>query len=198
MGWRIVVLGFFLIMVFLFFLALFFIMLNVVFIIIWTIKKRMGKTPKKRYIIIPIIFLIISILVELVPIGWVTVVRSGNKSISKNVIIVQSGKIGYWGLKANSDATNEYFEMDGVTYVHVLDADSSHTWKLGKPVANIKYKSSEKTFNQILTLIFGRNDISTLYQVINVEGFELYSTGGSIIYCPENQKNTVLTYYNGG
>lgn len=123
-------------------------------------------------------------------------VRSGNKSISKNVIIAQSGKIGYWGRKANTDDTNEYFEMDGTTYVHVLDADSAHTWKLGKPVANIKDKSSEEVFNKILILIFGRDDISTLYQVINDEGLELYSTGRSIIYCHENQKNTVLTYYN--
>jgi energy-coupling factor transporter transmembrane protein EcfT len=183
-GGVVVALGFFLIMVILFFLVLFFITLNVVFIIIWRAKKRRGKTPKKRYIVIPIIFLIISILVELIPIGWVIMVRSGNKSISKNVIIAQSGKIGYWGRKANSDDTFEYFEMDGTTYVHVVDTDSSHTWILGKPAANIKFKSSEEVFNKILTLTFGRDDTSTLYTVINDEGFELYSTGGSIIYGP--------------
>ena len=191
----VIALGFFLIMMFLFFLALFFITLNVIFIIIWRVKKRRGKTPKKRYIVIPIIFLIISILVELIPVGWVMMVRSGNERISKNVIIAQSGKVGYWGRKANSDDTFEYFEMDGTTYVHILQTDSSHTWKLGEPVANIKFKSSEEVFNKILVLIFGRDDISTLYPVINDEGFELYSTRGGIIYCPENQKNTVSTYY---
>lgn len=191
-----VALGFFLIMVVLFFIALFFITLNIIFIIIWKVRRRIGKTPKKRYIVIPIIFLIISILVEVIPVGWVMIVRSGNKSMSKNVVIAQSGKIAYWGLKPNSDATLENFEMDGTTYIHVLDKDSAHTWKLGKPVANIKFRSSEEAFNKILTLIFGREDISTLYTVINDQGFELYSIGGSSIYCPENQRDIVLTYYS--
>ncbi|WP_315675712.1 hypothetical protein [Clostridium sp. 19966] len=190
-----VVLGFFLIMVILFFLALFFITLNGIFIIIWILKKRRGKASKKRYIIIPIIFLIISISLELIPVGWVMMVRSGNKSMSKDAVIAKSGEIGYWGRKANSDDTNEYFEMKGNIYIHVLDKDSSHTWKLGKPIANIKLRSSEEVFNKILISIFAREDISTLYPVINDEGFELYSTGGSEIYCPENQKDKILTYY---
>lgn len=190
-----VVLGFFLIMVVLFFLALFFITLNLIFIIIWKVRKRIGKTPKKRYIVIPIIFLIISILAELIPVGWVMMVRSGNKSISNKVVIAQSGKVGYWG-HANSDDTIEYFEMDGTTYVHVLDIDSYRTLKLGEPVANIRYKSDESRFNKILVLIFGRDETSTLYPVINEKGLEIYTIGGSLIYCPKNQSNLVLAYFN--
>lgn len=190
-----VVLAFFLIMVVIFFTALFFITLNVILIIIWKVKKRIGKTPKKRYIVIPIIFLIISILVELIPVGWVMMVRSGNRSISKKVVIAQSGKVGYWG-HPYSDDTIEYFEMDGTTYVHVLDTDSYRSLKLGEPVANIRYKSQESRFNKILELIFGRDETSTLYPVINEKELEIYTIGGGLIYCPKNQSNLVLAYFN--
>ena len=191
---------FFLIMVVVFFLALFFIMLNVIFIIIWRVKKRKGKTTKKRYIVIPIIFLIISLLIELIPIGWIGAVRSGNKSSSKDVIIAESGKIVYWGYDGDRI---ENFKMDGTTYVAiVVYSGSSDTWELGKPVANISYKSADETLNKIMRSLSARDDTSTLYPVINEKGFKLYTIESTIaigstitIYCPENQKDLVLAYY---
>lgn len=188
-------LAFFLLMVVVFFSALFFIILNVIFIMIWRVKKRKGKTAKKRYLVIPIIFLIISILVESVPVGWVGMVRSGNRSNAKDIVIAESGKVVYWGYGANGDDTTENFTMDGTAYVAVLDTGSSQTWNLGKPVANIKFRSSEEVFNKVLSVLFGRDDTSTLYPIINEKGFDLYTIGGTQIYCPENQRDLVSAYY---
>jgi hypothetical protein len=189
-----VALSFFIIMVVLFFSVLFFVTLNLIFIIIWRVKSRKGKTPKKRYIVIPIIFLIIGPLIELIPIGWVGMVRSGNKSSSKDVIIAESDKIVYWGYGANGDETCENFKMDGTTYVEIVYSGLSDTSKLGKPVANIRFKSDEAVLNKIMKSLFARDDTSTLYPVINEKGFKLY-TIGNIFYCPENQKDLILAYY---
>lgn len=188
-------LGFFLIMMVLFFVALFFICLNIIFLIIWKVKKRRGNTPKKRYVIIPIIFLIISILVELIPVSWVMIVRSSNERNADDIIMAESGKIGYWGYGKNGDDTIEKFEIDGITYVNVFESNSEHKWKLGEPVANIRPKSYEKISNKIMRVIFGGDYTSTLYEVVNEEGFELYSIGGRIIYCPENKKSFILEHY---
>lgn len=193
---------FFLIMIVVFFLALFFIILNVIFIIIWRVKKRKGKIPKRRYIVTPIIFLIISLLIELIPIGWIVAIRAGNKNASKDVIIAKSGKIVYWGYGANGDDTLNNFKMDGVTYVGISYLGSSDTWKLGKSVANIRPKSSDETLNKIMNLLTAHDDSSTLYSVVNGKGFKLYTIENTIaightitIYCPENQKYSVLKYY---
>lgn len=185
-----VALAFFLIMIVLFFVALFFITLNVIFIIIWRVKKRKGKNPKKRYIIIPVTFLIISILVELIPVGWVGLMRAGNKRNSKHVVIAESGEVVYWEERANG-AT---FKMYGMTYVEVPYSGSSSTLKLGKPVANIKSKSDEEALNKIVSVLFASDFTSTLYPVINDKDLEIYTIGGNTIYCPENQKDLVLAY----
>lgn len=188
-----VALAFFLIMVVLFFVALFFIILNVTFIIIWKVKKRKGKNPKKRYIVIPIIFLIISLLVELIPVGWVGLMRAGNKRNFKNVVRAESGEVVYWGELANGD-TADNFEMYGMTYVEVPYSGSSNTLKLGKPVANIKSKADEEGLNKIVGALFASDFTSTLYPVINDKDLEIYTIGGNTIYCPKNEKDLVLAY----
>jgi hypothetical protein len=43
--------------------------------------------------------------------------------------------------------------------------------------------------------LFAYDSTSTLYPIFNEKGFKLY-TIGSNIYCPENQKDLVLAYYN--
>ncbi len=191
-----VALAFFLILVVLFFVALFFIILNVIFIIIWKLKKRKGKNPKKRYIVIPIIFLIISLLVELIPVGWVGLMRAGNKRNSKDVVMAESGEVVYWGELANGDTAVDNFKMYNMTYVEVPYSGSSNTLKLGKPVANIKSKANEEGLNRIVGALFASNFTSTVYPVINDKDLEIYTIGRNTntIYCPENEKNMVLAY----
>jgi energy-coupling factor transporter transmembrane protein EcfT len=193
---------FFFIMIVVFFIALSFIVLNVIFIIIWMVKKRKGKIPQKRYIVIPIIFLVISLLIEVIPVGWIGMIRSGNKSASKDVIVAKSGKIVYWGYGANGDDTLNNFTMDGITYVGISYLGSSDTWELGKSVANIRPKSADETLNKIMSSLTAHDDTSTLYSVINEKGVKLYTIESTItightitIYCPENQKDLVLKYY---
>lgn len=186
--------AFFFIMLVLFFITLFFITLNVIFIIIWSVRKCKGKAPKKRYIVIPIIFLIISFLVESIPIGWVLLLRTGNSSASKDIVMAKSGKIVYWSSDENGAPTGVSFEMDGTGYIRLDCSVSTDTWKLGKPVANIRYKSDEEALNKFMKFLFAGDFTSTLYPVINGNGFELYTIGNDI-YCPENQKDLVLAYY---
>ena len=189
-------------MIVVFFIALLFIVLNVIFIIIWSIKKRKGKIPQKRYIVIPIIFLVISLLIEIIPIGWIGMIRSGNENSSKEVIIAKPDKLVYWGYGANGDDTLNNFKMDGINYIGISYLGSSDTWKLGRPIANIRPKSADETLNKIMNSLTARNDISTLYLVANEKEFKLYTIENAIsirhtitIYCPENQKDLVLKYY---
>ena len=189
-----VVLGFFIFMTILFFSALFFIILNLILIIIWKLRKRNGKNPKKRYIVITTIFLIISMLVGLIPIVWLSFVRAANNRSSKNVIMAESGKIVYWGISKNGDSTIERFEMDGKNYVELGIGGSKNTWELGKPVANVRYKSDEDGVHKFMGVLFAYNKPSTLYPIVNNERFDLY-TIGSNIYSPENDKDVVSTYY---
>lgn len=188
-------LAFFILMFILFFSALFFIVLNLIFIIIWKARKRKERTPKKRYLIIPVIFLIMSIMAELIPVGWVCFLRTGNNAASRDIVKAESGKIVYWGYGENGDAAIDNFKMDGITYIEAEYSGSTDTWKLGKPVANIRYESDEKRLNKFMKFLFGGDDTSTLYPIINEKGFKLYTIGSSI-YCPENQKNLVMSYYN--
>lgn len=192
-----VAMGFFILMVILFFGALFFITLNTIFIIIWKIRKHLGKNPKKRYLVIPVILLIISIVVELIPIGWLSTVRSANSSRADEVDWAKSSKIVYWSQDENGDEPIEKFKMNGTTYIEVDIPSSSDTWKLGEAVANLKYKSNEKGLNKFMNILFASENTftSTLYPVKNRGGFDLY-TIGSNIYCPLFQVDKVKTFYD--
>ena len=61
-----------------FFIGLFFIIVNTIMIIVWKVRKRRNKTPKKWWFIISIIGLVVSIMVTLFPIAYI------NYSIFKN------------------------------------------------------------------------------------------------------------------
>lgn len=183
--------AFFFLMVVIFLVAISFIILNLFFIIIWAILKRIGKHPKKRYVVIPTIFLVISLVAALIPLGWVGIVRSGNSSNAKKIVMAKSGKVVYWDESENSSS----FQMDGTTYVECEYSCSTDTWKLGQPVANVRYKSDEKALNKFMKFVFAGDFTSTLYPVINEKRFSLY-TIGSRLYCPKDQTNLISSYYS--
>ena len=54
-----------------FFIGLFFVIVNTIMIIVWKIRKRRNKNPKKWWFMTSIIGLIVSILVTLFPIGYI-------------------------------------------------------------------------------------------------------------------------------
>ena len=138
--------------------------------------------------------MVLGLIVELIPIGSVIGVRTANSYASKSIVKAESGKIVYWGINENGDVSSGRFEMDGTNYVGLELGGSTETWKLGKPVANIRYKSSEEGFNKFMSFLYARDDTSTLYPIINEKGFKLY-TIGSDIFCPENQIELVTAYY---
>ncbi len=179
-----------------FFVALFFIILNIILIIIWNVVKRSGKHPKKVFVILPTVFLIISLLVEVLPVGWVSFLHYTNSQAAKQIVRAESGKILYWGTDENGANTIGNFEMDGTKYILIdysLIPFSSDTCKLNKPIANVKYRST--AFEQFMKALLGGNDTSTLYPIENHSGADLYSIGSNI-YCPANQQEFVTAYYN--
>lgn len=177
-----------------FFVALFFILLNIVFIIIWSVIKRHGKHPKKVFIILPVIFLVLSVIVEAVPVSVVVFIHNANNQSAEPVVWAQSGKMIYWGTDENGDETYDNFTLDGVQYILIADLPlSSDNWKIDKPAANIELTTGAA--DAFMKAIFGGgDDVSTLYPVENDGGFKLYTTGDDV-YGPASQQEAIIAYY---
>lgn len=202
-------------MAILFFVALFFIILNTIFIIIWNVGKRKGKPKKKRWLVIPTIFLIISIIVSLIPIAYIGFLRYRNSKSKDTIIYAKSGIVLYWPMGKYEPTTN-WFEMNGKKYVTFRKGFSNEQFyldytdkKLGTPVANIKYDpSSSSPLNDFMcTLLsgstFSNQNISTVIPVKNKNNFELFyvknSPGSSTLaggtYCAEDTIASTKAYY---
>ena len=54
-----------------FFIGLFFVIVNIIMIIVWKVRKRRNKSPRKWWFITSTIGLVISILVTLFPVGYI-------------------------------------------------------------------------------------------------------------------------------
>jgi hypothetical protein len=210
---------FFIFMALLFFVALFFIILNTIFILIWKARKRRGKTPKKRWLVIPTVFLVVNIIMALIPVGFIGFLRIVNSAYTPEVVYAESGIVLYWPLEENG-STTKWFEMDGIKYVEFSRRPSDeHFWlnyradRLDAPIANIRYDPSDSTaFNDSMYILLSgsthsEQDIATVYPVINDNGFALYHVrksspdaidsttllGGA--YCPESELESVRDYY---
>ncbi|WP_244834997.1 hypothetical protein [Clostridium sp. BJN0001] len=204
-------------MAILFFVALFFIILNAIFIIIWNVHKRKEKSPKKKWLVIPIIFLIINIIVSLVPISYIGFLRYTNNKNEEKIIYAKSGIILYWPMGKYEPTTN-WFEMNGKKYVAFRKGFSNENFyldytseKLDTPVANIKYhkSSSSKLNNFMWTLLSGKTfseqnqNISTVFPVENENNFEFFyvknKPGRSSLadgtYCAEDTLTSTKAYY---
>ena len=186
---------FFIVMILMFITALFFIVASTLCIVVFRCQKKRGKTCKLRWLAIPAVILIVSLIAALIPVGWVAFLRAGNSSAGGEVVEAESGKMVYWGHDENGGGTVEEFTMDGVTYVETIGYGSKDTWRLGEAEANIRFDSSKKLINKLFNTLFAYDDRSTLYPVINDGGFALY-TIGSGIYCPEGQAEQVERFYS--
>lgn len=134
--------------VILFFVALFFIILNIIFIVIRNKMKRKGKDSQKKWLVIPVIFLIINIIVALVPIAYIGFLRYANNTSKDTIVYAKSGKILYWPMTEYEPTTN-WFEMNGKKYVRFREGFSNDQFyleysnvRLSTPAANIKYAPS--------------------------------------------------------
>ena len=197
---------------FLFIIFLFvapFLVLNVMFIVKYYNNKQAGKTPKKRWLVILMIFLTINITVASIPTAYFTLVRFDNVIRNPPVYIVKTGKMLYWTMDSEylRESIYKWFEMDEKKYVE-FDNDSFYFEyekdNFDKPVANIK--SNPKTsnfFNEFMTwLLTGstadRLGTSTIHPIKNNNGFELYNIkiySGNRVFCLEEQLSTIRDYY---
>ncbi|MDR1769844.1 MAG: hypothetical protein LBS02_04300 [Hungatella sp.] len=199
----------------LFLVALFFVILNTILIIVWKVKKHKGKTPKKRWLVIPVVLLVINVIAVLVPIGYIGFLRHANSGNKPDSVDVESGTVLYWPMGEYEPTTN-WFEMDGNKYVRFRDGFSDEPFfldyeadKLGTPVANIKYHSSDSdAFNNFMWILLSGNtyseqNISTVYSVNNDNGFAFYyvknSPGSATMaggtYCSESELDSIKGYY---
>ncbi len=198
-----------------FFVALFFIILNTIFIIIWNIRKKRKKAPKKRWLVIPVIFLVINVIVALMPIAYIGFLRFANNTSRDTVVYSKSGTVLYWPMGEYEPTTN-WFEMNGKKYVTFREGFSNDQFhleyndeRLGTPVANIKYDpSSSNPFNDFMCILlsgstFSDQNISTVFPVKNENGFEFLCVknspdsnnlaGGT--YCAEDMLASTKAYY---
>jgi energy-coupling factor transporter transmembrane protein EcfT len=196
-------------MAILFFIAVIFIFVSSIIIIIWNIQKRMGKSPKKWWLVVPTVLLIINVIVALLPVGYVGFLRYANRTLSRPVIYAESGKMLYWPM-GEYEPTKNWFEMEGANYSRFRRGFADDPFyldygddKLGEPVANIMNNPEDSNaFNDFMTKLFtgskmNESTISTVYPVINDNGFEFYhiNISANNAYCPEEQLDSIKAYY---
>lgn len=206
---------FFIPLIIVFFVALFLIILNIVLIIVWNVKKRKGKAPKKYWLVIPIIFLIVNIVVISVPIGYVGFLRHVNSTEYDTTVYKETDTILYWPME-NNDSTTTWFEMNGKKYLDFRKGFSNEKFildykedKLGDAIANIKYDSSNSNpVNDLMSIILSgstyyEQNISTVIEVENDNDFEFVyvkdSPGSASLaggtYCTEDTLASTKAYY---
>ena len=182
-------------LILLFFVALFFIVVSTVVIIIWNVRKRIGKTPRKWWLVLPSVLLAVNILVAVMPFGYIGFIRSANSQIVDNVVYAKSGIMIYWPIDDTYNRmTIDWFEMDGIKFVRQdYDSMDFENYSLGEPIANIQSDPSlSNWFNEFMTFLgTGKTakqlNISAIYPIENNKGLVLYEVkgnSGSGIYCP--------------
>ena len=202
----------------LFFVAMFFIILSIINIVKWKKQKRNGKTPKKWLLVVHTILLIINMIVVLIPIGYIGILRYANSIDNRSIVNVKTNKILYWPMDTSQwQSSRTWFDMDGIKYVaihkdlSILSQNSNDSFyfeyeknELGIAVANIKYNpKTSNFFNEFMTwLLTGSTadklGTSTIYPIINENGFELYHVNAytdNSVFCPENILASVRAYY---
>jgi energy-coupling factor transporter transmembrane protein EcfT len=136
-------LAFFILMAVVFFVAIFFIILSVILLLVRSAKIRKGRTVKKRWFVIPVVVLVVSMIAAMIPVGFIVFLRYENGKKSLKLSMLNQEKRFYWPMGEYQSNTG-WFEMDGVKYVRFGEGELEHTVflsetedKRGKPVANI-------------------------------------------------------------
>lgn len=201
---------FFILMVFIFCVASFFILLSAVLLIIQKVRRSRGRIVKKRWIVMPVILLVINVMVLIIPIGFVVFIRSANMSNTPKIVYAESGKVIHWP-KGEYEPDTNWFKMNDSKYVLFYGGMAESTFfleevtnKRGEPVANIRYPKSEgDSFDNAMSLLFagGTKDqlnVSTIYPIENKNDFvffEVDGTAGGGIYCLETEQDDLREYY---
>ena len=195
----------------LFFVAMPFVIVSTVVIIIWIVRKRKGRKPRKWLLIVPTVVLIISSIIALLPVGYIGFLRYVNSIENKQGAYVKTGKMLYWSI---DNSIHDCFEMDGLKYVEIHDGfpDDRFSFhyedKLGKPVANIKNNPENSSFfNEFMTWLLTGSTAdklskSTIYPLKNDNEFQLYHVNDFTwhrpqytVFCPKQKLKSIRAYY---
>jgi len=193
-----------------FFVAIFFAGAGAVGIVVWNVRKRRGKSPKKRWLVIPSIVLVISVIAALLPVSYIGFLRLANNSNMRPIEYAESGIMLVWPMGAH-ESTTAWFEMDGVKYVSLRTVFSSSPFflsidedRFGEPVANIRDNpAATNAFNEFMIWLLSggttaEQSVSTIYPIMNDNGFDLYHVNvfvGINAYCAEGQLDSLKAYY---
>lgn len=199
----------------LFFISLSFIILSTIFIIRWNIKKRKGTPPKKRWLIIPVIILVINVIIALIPIGYIGFLRYANSSNKHDIVNIQSDKVLYWPMTDNQSTTS-WFDMDGERYIRFSNQSSKHSFsidyndeQLEEPIATIKYNVSDSNpFNNFMWVLlsgstYSEQNQAVVYPVKSSREFGFHyvknspgsATKAGGTFCLEDQLDSINAYY---
>jgi hypothetical protein len=186
----------------------FFILISLIFLIVWIVKKRRGKAPRKRGLVIPLVVLIVNAMIALIPIGFAAFIRHMNSQSAEEVVYAASGKILHW-TGAEGELTRR-FEMDGAEYIAFYEYSSLKAFyfndtddKRGEAVANIEYPPINRgtVDKALMFLTTGSAEdeikISTVYPLINENGFSFLevTNSGNTIYCRASELDAIDAYY---
>jgi hypothetical protein len=107
---------FFIFLAGIFFIAVFFIILSVVMLIIRYVRKRRGINVTKRWLVIPVVILVINVIIAMLPASYLAFLRYANTKNTSSIVCVESGKALNWPMGEYESTTN-WFEMDGTKYI---------------------------------------------------------------------------------
>lgn len=176
-------------------IGFFMILVNLIFIINWRSKKKRGRQPKKRYLVIPSVFLTAGLIIWLIPAALFCYLRFVSTAKAPEFVPAPSGKMVYWATNRYGGSDTGSFNMDGVLYIEIGLPESIA--ERGEPVANITHDPETQSFLDDLFhfLLAGKNaNVGTLYPVKNAGGFTVYTTGYAT-FCRASEADEIRAYF---
>ncbi len=197
----------FFVMMIIFCISLFFIIISTVLLIIRKTQVKKGRLLKKRWLVVPLIILVINIFIITIPLGFVGFLREANSQVIRDIVYAESGKILYWPMDKYV-YIDDWFMMDDIKYINVSTVDNFFIEidedMIGEAIANITNKSLGSDYLNIIMsyILTGSSpeeyNMSTLYQVKTGTSYEFLSLGHEYgkLYCPENLFDKLNSYYS--